>query len=91
MNQYLKTMGLGLAGKLIDLGVAKLTSPHRTSLQERIEQINKTLETLESAPEVGQHWTTPLIGKPEPQKEASSAPVAPITTQKVERPHSIAT
>ncbi|MBA7595608.1 hypothetical protein ES703_02572 [subsurface metagenome] len=86
MNQYLKTMGLGLAGKLIDLGVAKLTSPHRTSPQERIEQINKTLETLESAPEVGQHWTTPLVGTPEPQKEAVSPPVATITTQKVENP-----
>jgi len=82
MNQYLKTIGVGLAGKLIDLGVAKLTSPHKTTPEERIEQINKTLETLESAPEVGQHWTTPPAGTPEPQKEASSAPVATITTQK---------
>jgi hypothetical protein len=89
MNQYLKTMGLGLAGKLIDLGVAKLTSPHRTSPQERIEQIDKTLETLESAPEVGQHWTTPLVGTPEPQKEAVSAPIATITTQKVGNPASV--
>ncbi|GAI71689.1 unnamed protein product, partial [marine sediment metagenome] len=51
-----------------------------------IEQINKTLETLESAPEVGQHLTTPLAGMPEPQKEAVSAPVATITTQKVGNP-----
>ena len=84
MNQYLKTLGVGLAGKLIDLGVAKLTSPHRTSPQERIEQINKTLETLESAPEVGQHWTTPLTEPPESQKEAVLAPAATIATQKAE-------
>jgi len=90
MNQYLKTLGMGLAGKLIDLGVAKLTSPHRTSPQERIEQINKTLETLESAPEVGQHRTTPLVETPEPQKEAVSAPVATITPQKGGNPASAA-
>jgi len=82
MNQYLKAIGLGLAGKLVDFGVARITSPHKTTPGERIEQINKTLETLESAPEVGQHWTTPLVGTPEPQKEAVSAPVATITTQK---------
>ncbi|GAI61435.1 unnamed protein product, partial [marine sediment metagenome] len=32
-------------GKLIDFGVARLTSPHKTTPGERIEQINKTLET----------------------------------------------
>ncbi|GAJ17043.1 unnamed protein product, partial [marine sediment metagenome] len=51
-----------------------------------IEQINKTLETLESAPEVGQHWTTPLPGTPQPEKEAVSAPVATISPQKVGNP-----
>jgi len=89
MNQLVRNIGVGLAGKLIDFGVARITSPHKTTPGERIEQINKTLETLESAPEVGQHWTTPLIGTPEPQKEAVSAPVATITTQKVGNPASV--
>ncbi|MBA7696665.1 hypothetical protein ES703_105316 [subsurface metagenome] len=84
MNQYLKTIGMGLAGKLIDFGVARLSSPHRTSPQERIEQINKTLETLESAPEVGQHWTTPPTAAPEPQNKASLAPAATIAAQRAE-------
>ncbi len=88
MNQYLQNIGLQLAGKLIDFGVAKVTSPHKASPQERIEQIDKTLETLESTPEVGQHWTSPLVGTPEPQKEAVSAPVATVTTQKVGSPAS---
>jgi len=89
MNQLVRNIGMGLAGKLIDFGVSRITSPHKTTPQERIEQINKTLETLESAPEVGQHWTTPFIGTPEPQKEAVSAPVATITTQKVGNPASV--
>ncbi|MBA7466774.1 hypothetical protein ES707_01964 [subsurface metagenome] len=80
MNQFLQNIGVGLAGKLIDFGVARITGPHRTPPEQRIEQIDKMLETLESTPEVGQHWTTPLVGTPEPQKEAVSAPVATITT-----------
>jgi hypothetical protein len=83
MNRVFENIGLQLARKLIDFGVAKVASPHKASPQERIEQIDKTLETLESAPEVGQHWTSPIAGTPEPEKEASSAPVATITTQKV--------
>ena len=86
MNQILKNIGVGLAGKLIDFGVAKITSPHKTTPQERLEQINRTLETLASMPEVGQHWTSPPIASPQSQKETSSAPVATITTQKVENP-----
>ncbi len=84
MNQYLKTIGMGLAGKLIDFGVSRITSPHKTTPQERIEQINKTLETLESAPEVGQHWTTPLTEPPESQKKAVLAPAATVTIQRPE-------
>ena len=83
MNQYLKAIGMGLAGKLIDFGVAKLNSPHRISPQERIEQIDKTLETLESMPE-GQHPARPPREAPESQTEASSARVATITTQPAE-------
>jgi len=88
MNQYLKNIGLGLAGKLIDFGVAKITGPHRTSPEQRLEQIDKTLKSLESVPEVevGQHWTSPLAEAPESQKEAISAPVATITIQRTETP-----
>jgi len=80
MNQYLQNIGVGLAKKLIDFGVARITSPHKPHAEQRLEQIDKTLKTLESAPEVGQHWTTPLVGTPEPQKEASLPPVATDTT-----------
>ena len=76
MNQYLKNMGLGLAGKLIDFGVASLTGPHRPRPEQRIEQIDKTLQALESAPADGQHWTPPLVETPRSQKEASLAPAA---------------
>jgi hypothetical protein len=71
MNQYLKAIGLGLAGKLIDSGVAMITSPRKSHAQERLEQIDKTLETLESAPEVGQHWTAPPTASLQSQKEAT--------------------
>jgi len=84
MNQFLQNIGVGLAGKLIDFGVAKLNGPHRTPPEQRIEQIDRMLETMESAPEVGQRWTTPLTESTNSQKEAVSAPVATITTQKVE-------
>ncbi len=84
MNQYLQNIGVGLIGKLIDFGVARVTSPHRISPEQRIEQINKTLETLESMPEDRQHPARPPIEAPESQKEASSAPVATITTQRAE-------
>ena len=84
MNQLVRNIGVALAGKLIDFGVAKITSPHKTTPQERIEQINKTLETLESEPEVGQHWTSPLAAAPESQKEASLAPAATVTIQRPE-------
>lgn len=80
MNQFLQNIGVGLAGKLIDFGVARLTGPHRTPPEQRIEQIDKMLETLESKPEVGQHWTTPPAAAPKSQKEASSLPVATDTT-----------
>lgn len=90
MNQYLQNIGVGLAKKLIDFGVARVTAPRRAHPEQRIEQIDKMLETLESAPEVGQRWTSPLAATPESQKEASSTPVATITTQKVESPPSAA-
>ena len=91
MNQYLKTMGLGLAGRLIDFGVARITSPRKSRAAERLKQIDKTLETLESMPEVGQHWTAPLTEAPESQKEAVSAPAATTTAQTAERNPSVAT
>ncbi len=71
MNPFLQNIGVGLAGKLIDFGVARLTGPHRTPPERRIEQIDKMLETLESTPEVGQHWTTPPAAAPESQKEVA--------------------
>ena len=85
MNPYLKTIGLGLAGKLIDFGVAKITGPHRTSPEQRIEQIDKMLETLESEPEAGQHWTPPLATAPQSQKEATLAPGATNSPQTREK------
>ncbi|MBA7506188.1 hypothetical protein ES706_04869 [subsurface metagenome] len=91
MNQTLKNIVVGLAGRAIDFGVARITGPHRTPPEQRIAQINKTLETLESAPEVGLHWTTPPTGAPQSQKEAPSAPVATIPTPKAETPPSTAT
>ncbi|MBA7594275.1 hypothetical protein ES703_01214 [subsurface metagenome] len=91
MNQVLKNIGLGLASKLIDSGVASLTGPRKSRPEQRIEQIDKTLETLESAPEVGQHWTTPPAASPQSQKEAVSAPAATSTIQRVETPESSAT
>jgi len=90
MNQILKNIGLGLAGKLIDYGVASLTGPRRSRPEQRIEQIDKTLQTLESMPEVGQHWTSPPTGRPQGQKEASLAPAATVTTQRPETPPSSA-
>ena len=91
MNQYLKTIGVGLGRKLIDLGVAKLTSPQKLKPEQRIEQIDKMLETLESAPEVGQHWTAPAVAAPESQNPGGLATVATVTTRKVESPPSPAT
>ncbi|MBA7695219.1 hypothetical protein ES703_103841 [subsurface metagenome] len=84
MNQYLQNIGVGLIGKLVDFGVARITSPHKTTPGERIEQINKTLETLETMPEDGQHPARPPIEAPKSQEEASSAPVATVTTQRAE-------
>ncbi len=91
MNQFLQNIGVGLAGKLIDFGVARVTSPRRTPPEQRIEQIDKTLENLESAPEVGQHWTSPLTGSTTSQKETTLAPVATQTIQRAETPPSSAT
>ena len=84
MNQYLKTLGLGLAGKAIDFGVARMTTPKKSRAEERIEQIDKTLESLESAPADGLHWTAPLLTTPESQNKGGLAPTAAITTQKTE-------
>ena len=84
MNQYLKIIGLGLAAKLIDVGVARLNSPHRISPEQRIEQINKTLETLESAPADAQYPARPPIEALESQKPVALAPSATITTQPAE-------
>ena len=84
MNQYLQNIGVGLAKKLIDFGVSRITSPHRTPPEQRIEQIDKMLETLESAPEVGQRWTSPLVGSPESQNPGALAPSATVTTQPAE-------
>ncbi len=90
MNQYLKSIGLGLGRKLIDAGVSAITSPRKSHAEERLEQIDKTLETLESAPEGGHHWTTPPAASPQSQKEAPLAPAATITVQRAETPPSSA-
>lgn len=87
MNQYLKTIGLGLVGRLIDFGAAALTiSSPKSHTEQRLEQIDKTLKALESVPEVevGQHWTAPLAAAPEPQNEATLAPAATITIERTE-------
>ena len=91
MNQILKNIGLGLAGKLIDSGVARITSPQKSHAEERLEQIDKTLKTLESTPEVGQHWTTPPATSPQSQKKGALAPAATITIQRPEMPERSAT
>ncbi|MBA7465913.1 hypothetical protein ES707_01085 [subsurface metagenome] len=83
MNQYLQNIGVGLIGKLIDFGVARISSPHRTSPEQRIEQINKTLETLESVTEVGQPARPPIEAL-ESQNPVALAPSATITTQSAE-------
>jgi len=81
MNRILETIGVGLATKLIDFGVARITSPRKSHAEQRIEQINKTLETLESAPEVGQDPARPPIEAPESQNPETLAPAAMVTTQ----------
>jgi len=90
MNPYLKTIGLGLGRKLIDLGVATITSPRKSHTEERIEQIDKRLETLAVMPEVGQHWTVAPVASPQTQKEASLAPAATNPIQTAEAPPSSA-
>ena len=88
MNQYLQNIGVGLVGKLIDFGVARLNNPRRLRPEQRIEQIDKTLKALVSAPEVGQHWTSPLTEATESQKEAPLASAATVTIQRPETPSS---
>lgn len=80
MNEYFKRIGLGLAGKVIDFGVTQITGPRKPRVEQRLEQIDQTLKTLESAPEVGQHWTTPLTERPESQKEGASEGKSTSTT-----------
>ncbi len=91
MNQILKNIGLGLAGKVIDFGVATITSPRKPRAEDRIEQIDKRLETLAAMPEVGQHRTSPLTEHAERQKEASLGAVATNPIQTAEAPPSSAT
>ena len=85
MDPHLKEVGLGLLGRVLDFGVAKLTAPQKTHAEQRMEQIDRTLQTLESVPEDGHRWTTPPGGNSESQKEASLAPAATITTQIAEK------
>ena len=91
MNQYLKVIGQGLVGRLIDFGAAILNTPLKSHTEQRIEQIDRTLESLESAHEVGQYWTSPLVGVPESQKEAILAPAVTNPSQTAERNPGIAT
>jgi len=81
MNEFVKNIGVGLAAKLIDFGMAKVNSPRGTTPKQRIEQIDQMLETLESEPDGGQPPARPPTEAPEPQNKASSAPIATITTQ----------
>ena len=84
MNQILKNIALGLAGKLIDSGVAAITNSRKPRPEQRIEQIDKTLETLTSMPEVGQHPAKPPIEALESQNPVALAPSAIITTREAE-------
>jgi len=79
MNDYVKNMGLGLLGRLVDLGVTRITGPGKSHIEQRIEQIDHALESLESAPADG---TTPTA--PESQKEAALATAATATIQPAE-------
>lgn len=83
MNQLIQGWGVGLAKKLIDVGVARLSGPPRTTPEQRIGQIDKMLETLESEPEVVQHLARPPAEASEASKEASPAPAATSTTEDV--------
>ena len=91
MNEHLKEAGLGILGRLLDFGVAKFTAPKKTPAEQRIEQIDRTLQTLDSVPGDGHHWTAPPERVPESQKEASSAPAAAIAPQIVEKAPELAT
>lgn len=91
MHEYLKAIGLGLGRKLIDLGVAAVTSPRKSHAEERLEQIAKTLETLESAPEASQHWTSPLTEAYQMQKEVPLVAAATNPSQRAERNPGVAT
>jgi len=83
MNQYLQNIGVGLAKKLIDFGVARITSPHKPHAEQRLEQINKTLETLESAPDA-QQPARPPIEAHQSQNAGTLAQAATISPQPAE-------
>jgi hypothetical protein len=81
MDPHLKEVGLGLLGRVLDYGVARLTAPKKSHTEQRLEQIDRALHTLESVPDVGHHWTAPPTAAPESQKEALPALAATDTPQ----------
>ena len=90
MDEHLKQLGLDLLGRGLDFVVAKATAPKKSHADERMEQIDRTLKALESAPEVGHHWTPPLAEAPQSQKEASLPPAATISPQTPGNPSTVA-
>jgi len=81
MNPLFRNFAVAVAGKLIDMGVAKFSGPHKATPEQRIGQIAEMLEALESEPEAGQDTARPPAGAPEVSKEAPPAPAATTTTE----------
>ena len=51
MDENVKNIGYGILGRLIDFGMGYLTAPRKHSSEKRIEQIEKTLQSLPSQSE----------------------------------------
>jgi hypothetical protein len=91
MDTHLKEVGLGLLGRVLDYGVARLTAPKKSHTEQRLEQIDRALHTLESVPDVGHHWTAPPATAPESQKEALPVPATTDIPQTEDTAPAIAT
>ena len=81
MDEHLKQLGLDLLGRGLDFIVAKATAPKKSHNEERLEQIDRTLEALKSAPEDGHRWTSAFLIGPESRKETPLSTGTTVSTQ----------